>query len=213
MAVFKVSSENSRTSTRKTAEELSGSNNTSAWNASQAAVIKDSRHVSIGRCAFVGFLAVIAALLGWLGYFLLNSAQHTLVDEQYYSMTSNALETVRVVAKQKLQYGTKIMANVAGHSFPNAESWPYVWIDGYWDIVENVVPTSLGTGMNLAPLVDPAVTSVTDFEDFVYGKYAEVFPNYTLMGARSHFGKGIWGKFIRKRVAYFMEYAHIHEFS
>ena len=41
------------------------------------------------------------------------------------------------------------MANVAGHSFPDAETWPYVWMDGYWDIVRNVVPTSLGTGMNL----------------------------------------------------------------
>lgn len=85
------------------------------------------------------------------------------------------------------------MAEVAGYSFPDASAWPYVWIDGYWDIVRNVIPTSLGTGMNLAPIVDPAVVNVTEFEDFVYGKFAEVFPEYPDMGARSHFGKGIWG--------------------
>ncbi len=87
------------------------------------------------------------------------------------------------------------MAEVAGYSFPDADAWPYVWIDGYWDIVHNVIPTSLGTGMNLAPIVDPAVVNVTDFEDFVYGKFAEVFPDNPDMGARSHFGKGIWGKY------------------
>ena len=87
------------------------------------------------------------------------------------------------------------MAEVAGYSFPDAHVWPYVWIDGYWDIVHNVIPTSLNTGMNLAPIVDPAVTNVTDFEDFIYGKFAEVFPDNPDMGARSHFGKGIWGKY------------------
>ena len=85
------------------------------------------------------------------------------------------------------------MAEVAAYTFPDAEQWPYVWIDGYWKIVENVLPTSLNTGMNLAPLVDPAKVNVSQFEDFVYGKFAEVFPEHPLMGARSHFGKGIWG--------------------
>lgn len=91
------------------------------------------------------------------------------------------------------------MAKVAAYSFPDPEQWPYVWIDGYWEIVNNVLPTSLNTGMNLAPLVDPSKVNVSDFEDFVYRKFAQVFPEHPEMGARSHFGKGIWGTSFRVR--------------
>ena len=87
------------------------------------------------------------------------------------------------------------MANVAGYSFPNATDWPKVWMDGYWDIDKNVIPTSCYTGIHLAPIIYPNVDDVTDFEDFIYGKYEEVFgPNQT-MGAYSHFGRGIWSEY------------------
>jgi len=180
-----------RNNTKKT-EGTGSTTNSGTSHSSSIVSPEESLEVTIGRVAFAVFLFVIAGVLGWLGYLLLNNAEANLVDEQYYSMTSKALETVQTVSRNKLQYGTRIMANVAGHSFPDAETWPYVWMDGYWDIVRNVVPTSLGTGMNLAPLVDPAVVNVTHFEDFVYGKFAEVFPNNPNMGAYSHFGKGIW---------------------
>lgn len=59
---------------------------------------KGSRSVSFGRFTFVAFLLAVAGLLGWLGYFLLENAEQTLVEEQYYTMTTRALETVRNVA-------------------------------------------------------------------------------------------------------------------
>mmetsp|Transcript_18985 Transcript_18985/g.47137 ORF Transcript_18985/g.47137 Transcript_18985/m.47137 type:complete len:904 (+) Transcript_18985:165-2876(+) len=162
-------------------------------NASSASTIEEhAKGVVLGKWTFVFFLAVVAAFLGVMAYYLLARAEQNLWEEQYESMTARAIETIQLVAASRLLYGPRIMAEVAAHSFPNAEDWPYVWIDGYWDIVHNVIPTSLGTGMNLAPIVDPAVVNVTEFEDFVYGKFEEVFPDNPDMGARSHFGKGIW---------------------
>ena len=99
--------------------------------------------------------------------------------------------TTCVFQKNKLQHGTMVMTQVAAFAWPNAESWPYVWIDGYWKIVENVVPTSCYTGIHLAPIVQPEQSE--KFEEFAYGKFKEHFPN-TTMGANSHFGEGIWGK-------------------
>jgi len=162
-------------------------------NASSASQIEEhAKGVYLGKWTFVFFLMVVAAFLGAMSYYLLARAQQNLWEEQYISMTARAIETIQLVAASRLLYGPRIMAEVAAHTFPNAEDWPFVWIDGYWDIVHNVIPTSLGTGMNLAPIVDPAVTDVAEFEDFVYGKFAEVFPDNPDMGARSHFGKGIW---------------------
>lgn len=155
-------------------------------------VDEHGKSVTLGKWSFVFVLLVVAGFLGFISYYLLERAERHLWEEQYESMTMRAIETIQLVAASRLQYGPKIMAEVAGYSFPDASAWPYVWIDGYWDIVHNVIPTSLGTGMNLAPIVDPAVVNVTEFEEFVYGKFAEVFPDNPDMGARSHFGKGIW---------------------
>jgi hypothetical protein len=92
----------------------------------------------------------------------------------------------------KLQHGTMVMSQVAAFAYPNASSWPFVWIDGYWKIVENVVPTSCYTGIHLAPLVQPEQAEA--FEEWAYTKFEETYPEHPDMGNRSHFGQGIWGK-------------------
>ena len=197
-----VSSENQSSvvrrssSTKKTAGSIITASTGNSSISTSTRVEQRSRQVYIGRGTFIVFLLVIAGLLGFLSYTLLDNAEKTLVDRQYYSMTERALDATRTLATNKLQYGTRVMANVAAHAFPNASSWPFVWVDGYYDIVKNVIPTSCYTGLHLAPMVDPKKVNVSEFEDFVYGKYAEVFgPNQT-MGANSDFGRGIWSKYI-----------------
>lgn len=88
-----------------------------------------------------------------------------------------------------------VMTQVVGFAAPDAAQWPFIWIDGYWKVVENVLPTSCYTGIHLAPLVLPE--QVADFEEFAYDKFRETFGNDTDLGARSHFGEGIWGAFVR----------------
>ncbi|KAL3938462.1 MAG: hypothetical protein SGARI_001739 [Bacillariaceae sp.] len=149
-----------------------------------------STSVLMGRGVFVFFLIIVAVALALLAYYYLAEGEQRLVTSQYSSMTERALDVTRSLATNKLQHGTMVMSQVASHSFPNASSWPYVWIDGYWDIVGNVLPTSCYTGIHLAPIVQPEQSE--QFESFAYGKFAENFGENTTMGAYSHFGKGIW---------------------
>ena len=82
------------------------------------------------------------------------------------------------------------MAKLASYSAPDAAEWPFIWVDGYFDIVQSVTPTSAWTGLHLCPIVPPDV--LPEWEDFAYGKYRETFGNDTDAGARSHFGAGVW---------------------
>jgi len=165
------------------------SSNSDSSSKSRDAATSRSASVLMGRGIFVFFLAIVALVLGLLTWLFIDRAEWKLVEEQYYSMTERALDVTQQLAKNKLQHGTMVMTQVAAFAWPNAESWPYVWIDGYWKIVENVVPTSCYTGIHLAPIVQPEQSE--KFEEFAYGKFKEHFPN-TTMGANSHFGEGIW---------------------
>ena len=82
------------------------------------------------------------------------------------------------------------MAKVAAYAEPDAEKWPFIWVDGYHDIVQSVTPTSAWTGLHLCPIVPP--DNLTEWEDFAYGKYQEAFGENTTAGTRSHFGQGVW---------------------
>jgi len=129
----------------------------------------------------------------WPAGSFLDRSEKTLKREQYFSMMDTALINVRKMAQNKLFHGTNVMAQVASWTYPNASSWPFVWIPGYWDIVKEVAPTSIYAGVNFAPLVQP--NQVQAFEDFAYAHFAEEFGPNSTMGAQSHFGKGIWGTF------------------
>mmetsp|Transcript_1504 Transcript_1504/g.3793 ORF Transcript_1504/g.3793 Transcript_1504/m.3793 type:complete len:952 (-) Transcript_1504:216-3071(-) len=152
--------------------------------------VSRSRSVLMGRVVFVLILIVVAVVLGFFSFFLLQMAEQRLIDRQYDSMMARALEVTRQLATDKLQHGTMIMTQVAAYSWPNAADWPYVWIDGYWKIVEEVLPTSIYTGIHLAPIVLPE--QAAEFEDFAYGKFRETFGADTDMANHSHFGSGIW---------------------
>lgn len=86
-----------RNNTKKT-EGTGSTTNSGTSHSSSIVSPEESLEVTIGRVAFAVFLFVIAGVLGWLGYLLLNNAEANLVDEQYYSMTSKALETVQTVS-------------------------------------------------------------------------------------------------------------------
>ena len=200
---------------------------------SRDAATARSSSVLMGRGVFVFFLVVVAVVLGWLAWFLLERSEQQLMEEQYYSMMARALDVTRslavssitVVCSQclyklqflfddhlffqiilllsqtnKLKHGTMVMSQVVAFAAPNAAAWPFIWVDGYWKIVENVLPTSCYTGIHLAPLVLPE--QAEEFEEFAYNKFREVFGNDTDMGAESHFGEGIWGTLYKQSWIY-----------
>jgi len=159
-------------------------------NKSRDAATARSKTVKVGRGVLVIFLMIVAAVLGATSYHLLSQAETNLITEQFTSMTERALDVTKSLATNKLQHGTMVMTQVAAFAFPDASSWPFVWVDGYWKIVDNVVPTSCYTGIHLAPIVDPS--QAAEFEEFAYNQFETTFPEHPEMGQRSEFGKGIW---------------------
>lgn len=157
---------------------------------SRIAASARSKSVLMGRGVFVVILVIVAIVLACVGYLGLRRSEVKLYERQWDSMMSRALEVTRSLATNKLQHGTMVMSQIAAFEWPNAESWPYVWIDGYWKIVENILPTSIYTGIHLAPLVQP--DQGEEFEQYAYGMFKETFGNDTTMGAYSDFGEGIW---------------------
>ena len=126
-------------------------------------------------------------------YSVLRNSEATLAAEQYVSVTTGALNNAQSLAENKLVHGSRIMAKHVGWAFPDAnQDWPLVWLSSYWDIMEEVLPTSIYSGLNLAPIVAPEQAS--SFEDYAYSKIAETFGENSTMGESSHFGKGIWVK-------------------
>jgi len=67
-------------------------------NASTYSEVELHKEVTFGKWIFVTLLLVVAGLLGWMGYFLLERAEQELWVEQYESMTERAIETVEIVA-------------------------------------------------------------------------------------------------------------------
>ncbi len=73
-------------------------------NASSASTIEEhAKGVVLGKWTFVFFLAVVAAFLGVMAYYLLARAEQNLWEEQYESMTARAIETIQLVAVSKVQ--------------------------------------------------------------------------------------------------------------
>ena len=80
-----------------TGSDSSGSNSTSESQSKDIAT-KRSQCVIYGRGAFILFLLIVAAILGFLAFFFLSESENVLVEEQYYSMTASALTATQTLA-------------------------------------------------------------------------------------------------------------------
>lgn len=152
-------------------------------------VEKQSKSVSVGRIIFIVFFLASAAIMGWLAFFLLTRTETELVNEQYASIMDSALSTCKRITDNKL-LGATTMARVAGYTYPDSSSWPFVIVPGWYAISETVVATSIVGGLSLAPLVYPE--DLPEYEEMAYKHYNEVYPNET--AGISAFGKGVWSK-------------------
>jgi hypothetical protein len=152
---------------------------------------RPSRAVWAGRIVFLLFLVSVATALGVLTWYLLTGAENELTESQFETIADRALDEAEGIAKRK-RLGTISMASVVAQMSPDADVWPFITIPGFETISNNLIATSSGRDMGLAPFVTPE--QLADFEDFIYDFYENKrdppFPNGT---ATSSFGKGVWG--------------------
>jgi len=142
----------------------------------------------LGRVIFTICLCGVAGGLGYLANRLLSEAETELAETQFDSIAVRALLSARDIAERKTE-GSVTMATIMAFHFPNADAWPFVALEnGYEEISTDLIETSDGREMGMAPFVAPA--QLSEFETFAYDYYESKFSNET---AVSSFGKGVFG--------------------
>jgi hypothetical protein len=156
---------------------------------------RSSHAVWTGRILFLFCLAVVAITLGLLANFFLSQSEEDLAKTQYYSIVDRALVTSKEIVVRK-SLGSISMASVVEAAFPNSSFWPFVALNGYELIAQNIIATSSGRELALCPIVKPEL--IVPFETFAKDYYTKTrvppFPNNTGEKAGvSSFGFGIFG--------------------
>jgi hypothetical protein len=166
-------------------------NSSESNNGHRIARISTSRAIGIGRLVFLVFLVGMAASFGAVAHYALTRTEVSLAETHYESICDRILEEAVAIAERK-RLGTLSMASVVAQMHPDVAAWPFVTIPGYEGIATNIIATSSGQAMGVAPLVRP--DQLEEFETFIYDYYETKrnppFPNGTVI---SSFGKGIWG--------------------
>jgi hypothetical protein len=128
------------------------------------------RRVSNSRWLFLACLAAVAALLGVGTHRLLTDSEQRLATEQFESIADRALDMSLDIALRKRR-GLVTLASMCEETFPDAETWPFIKINGFEVISNHLIDTSSGLTMSLLPLVTPE--QLTEFEDFASQLYPE----------------------------------------
>lgn len=147
-----------------------------------------TRAVWVCRIVFVASLLAAAAVLGAAAYSLLAETETDLAHERFASVAERALvEGQRVAHGARLAVAT--MATTVATIRPNATAWPFVYVDGFEGIAQDMLGVAGSVTLGLAPLVRPDQRLA--FEDYIYAEYDRRYGAEAAVG-RSDFGKGIW---------------------
>jgi hypothetical protein len=150
-------------------------------------ISKGANRILACRVLFLSFLCGAAALLGYVAHLVLTNSENDLAEIHFESIADRALDTALKITRRK-RLGTVSMASIASYHFPDAESLPFVIMNGYEAISSNLIETSSGREMGFCPFVTPEQLPM--FEEFAYEYYEEQSP---LGAAASSFGKGVFG--------------------
>jgi hypothetical protein len=145
----------------------------------------------IGRWVFLSVLLATAAAFGTFAYYTLERRETASAETHFKSICEKLLaEAVAIMERKRL--GTLTMASVVAHMNPKASQWPFVTVPGFEVIASNVIATSFGLEMGVAPIVTP--NQLEEFESFIYdyfeNKQRSPLSNGTVT---SSFGTGVWG--------------------
>lgn len=147
-----------------------------------------SRAVGYGRVFFVGALMATAVVLGYFTEHFLHQAEEDTAHVRYESAVQHALDMTRTIASNKL-LGASALAKVVEYAVPNVQQWPFITVPGFYEIANDIVPTSIAGGLSVAPIVLPEQAPA--FEAFAYDFFDKQFPGETV---ESDFGKGIYAR-------------------
>ena len=140
---------------------------------------------------FVLTLAGAAAVLGFLGHYYTEQAEHEMAVDQFQSMADRVLHNSYRAFAQKGN-ALRAMSTMIGQWNPRMEEWPFVVFPGYEEMSQQLLDTIAGDDMGFLPIVN--ASDLEEWERFAYQYYNEPseppFPNNTI--GISSFGRGVW---------------------
>jgi hypothetical protein len=174
------SSKSGSSGTGRTSNSSGGNSNTKI----------NKRNIGFGRIILLIVLLTSAAVLGYASYAIMESAETRLAKYRFVAIAQRAEANAKWVLAQKKQ-ATDALAKMYGTANPDADKWPFVYMDGYTDIAESLKLITKGS-LSFCPILNEVGGELQqEFEDYYYNLYDKWgFPNGTGV---SMFGKGLFG--------------------
>jgi signal transduction histidine kinase len=133
-------------------------------------------------------LLAICAICGTLIFFLLRMVEERLFESEYESIASQVITSSKT-GLNKRSLGPRTMATRIGTLFDNEIYWPYVSVDGYYNIANRIKTLVHIKSLEFYPIVKHE--EVSSFEDFAYDYFLS--DPYVAPGAGiTDIGKGIY---------------------
>ena len=131
---------------------------------------------------------VAAVLVGVFNYSMQSKNESNFATSQYNSVSAHAIQSMRG-RFTRMNQGTRSMAKLYRHAFPNITSWPEVALAGFFDIAPEMQELSSLQNIVFSPLVE--VSKQASFENFMYTYFASE-PSYPPFAGFTPAGPGIW---------------------
>eukprot|EP00980_Cylindrotheca_fusiformis_P020045 scaffold7133_cov116-Cylindrotheca_fusiformis.AAC.6 len=145
----------------------------SSYNIAKSPLARSTRVTRIvwtGRLCFMTVLAVVAASVGIMAYFITHDFEMTmsesLFDAAAERATAVALETIL-----RQRSGIILLASILSGANPDSSRWPNATLNNFETISRNLKETSRGSDILFAPLVSP--DQVPEFQDFALSYYRQ----------------------------------------
>jgi len=140
------------------------------------------------RICFIASLTAAAMVCGIVAHKVITNLEQDVGDQTYESVAASALENAQAIFQRKLQAGF-VMASILGQAFPNGSQWPFVALEGYETIAQQLANLSVSVSHMLSVIVQPE--QAADFEAFARRVYREHgYPETA--GYNDDLGFGIW---------------------
>ncbi len=139
------------------------------------------------RTVLIGSLLTAAAACASLAYITLRNAETNTAVATYESVAASALDNAKTIATRKFQ-ASEVTASIASWTHPNADEWPFIFINGYINITQKIADLAQSSTQAMIVFID--VNQTQQFEQHLKDTYAiEGRPPETGV---SRFGFGIW---------------------
>jgi hypothetical protein len=131
-----------------------------------------SRTVAL-RGLFVVSMVVAIAICATVAFIMIRNLQEQIGQQTYESIATSALISAKAITQRKLKAGN-VMEMMLSNTFPNAEDWPMIDLNGYYLISNSVasIASDENTTMDigLLVLVEPGEEAYA-FEDYAKEYY------------------------------------------